>query len=122
MVLLGVVGLEVDAECNRDVGFLRRSRDDHLSRSRFEVLRGVGATPEATRRLDDDVDVELVPRQLSRVAHRRSRDLHAVDDDASFDRVDRAVEASVDGVVREQVRQHRRVGDVVDRDPLDVRV
>ena len=122
VVLLGVVGLEVDAECNRDVGFLRRSRDDHLSRSPFEVLRGVGATPEATRRLDDDIDVELLPRQLSRVAHRRSRDLHAVDDDASFDRLDRPVEASVDGVVREQVRQHRRVGDVVDRDPLDVRL
>ena len=85
------------------------------------MLRRVGASPEATGRLDDDIDAELLPRQLERVALRRSRDLLAVDDDASFDRVDRAVEAPVDGVVREQVRQHRRIGDVIDRDPLDVR-
>ena len=44
----------------------------------------------------------------------------AVDDDRSVDRLDRAGEAAVDGVVLEQLGEHRRIGDVVDRDPLDV--
>ena len=34
--------------------------------------------------------------------------------------LDLAREAAVDGVVPEQVGEHRRIGDVVDRDPLDI--
>jgi hypothetical protein len=44
----------------------------------------------------------------------------AVHDERAVDHVDGARERAVHGVVPEQLREHRRVGDVVDRHPLDV--
>ena len=47
-------------------------------------------------------------------------DLVPIDEDDAVCRSDRAWEPAVDGVVLEQVCEHRRVGDVIDRDPFDV--
>jgi hypothetical protein len=120
VVLLGVVDLDVDSESERDVRLLGRSRDDDLLGARFEVFHRVGTAPKAAGRLDYDVDVELVPRQLGRVGLRRCRDLVSIDDDASVDRLHRSLEPPIDGVVGEQVRQHCRLREVIDRNPLDV--
>ena len=117
---LGVVRLEVDAERDRDVGLLGGRGDDHLLRSGLEVLLGVGAGAEAAARLDHDLDAELAPGQRGGIAHVRRLDPGPVDDERALDQLDGAAERAVDGVVLEQVREHRGIGDVVDRDPLDV--
>ncbi len=118
---VAVVGLvEVDAEHDRDVRVGRGRRDDDLLRALREVLGGARAVGEEAGRLDHDVDAELAPRQRRRVAlgehlaarapsttSAPSRDLHL------------ARVGAEDRVVPEQVRERRRVGQVVDRDPLD---
>ena len=109
--------VEVDAERDRDVRVLGRRRDDDLAGAGLEMLRGVVAGAEAPGRLDHDVDAELAPGQARRDRARDGvGDARAVDEDRSVDDLDVAGEAAVDGVVLEQVGEHRRVGDIVDRD------
>jgi hypothetical protein len=121
VVLVGVVrGLEVHAGDDRDVRVLAGRGDDHLAGPRLEVLGGAGAVTELTGRLDDDVDVQLAPRQLGRVGLREDRDDVAVDPDPVLERLDGAREAAVHGVAAQQQGHVRRRDDVVDRHPLDV--
>ena len=82
-------------------------------------LGGVG---EEAGGLDDDVDAEVAPRQRGRVLlDLEGLDLGVADDDDVV-----ALEADVlgvaaqDRVVLQQVRQAGVVGEVVDRDDLDV--
>ena len=117
----GVVDLvEVDAEDDRRVGLGRRRGDDDLLRARLEVLGGVRALGEEAGRLDDDVDAEVAPRQRGRVALGEHLDLVAVDDQHAVADGHLARERAVDRVVLEQVAERPGVGDVVDRDDLDV--
>ena len=120
MIQLGVVRLEVDPEGDRHVRLLGRSGDDHLPRSRLEMLGGVGAVAEASARLDHDVDAEVAPGKQRGIGLHRRDDPAAVDDDRPVGNLDRPGERPVDGVVLEQLGEHRRLGDVVDRHPLDV--
>ena len=80
-------------------------------------LFGVG---EVAGRLDDDVDAELAPRELRGVALRQHLDLFAVDGDRALTEADLAGEGAEHGVVLQQVSQRLGVGEVVDRDDLDV--
>ena len=68
VVRLGVVLVVVDAEDDRDVGIRRRRRDDDLLRTRVDVLLRALAIGEEARRLEDDVDTQVAPRQRGRVA------------------------------------------------------
>ena len=79
VMLLGVVLAVVDAEDDREVRIGRRGGDDDLLRARLQVLLGVGAVREQTGRLDRDVDAEVAPRQVGRVALGEELDLVAVD-------------------------------------------
>ena len=79
MVRLGVVVVEVDAEGDGDVRLLGGGRDDHLLGAGLEVLGGVGARGEEAGRLDHDVDAEVGPRQVRRVALLEGDDRLAVD-------------------------------------------
>ena len=101
-------------------GPLAGARDDDLLGARLEVLGGRGALGEAAGGLDDDVDAELLPRQLGRVGLGGDADALAVDDERVVLDLDRPREHAVDGVVLEQVAQGLRVGEVVDRHELDV--
>ena len=59
-MLLGVICLvEVDAESDGYVRFLRGRRDDHLARACLEMLRGARAGAEPAGRFDHDLDAEL---------------------------------------------------------------
>ena len=113
----GIVGLEVDAERDGDVRLLRGRRDDHLLRSRLQVLLGIRAGAEASAGLDHDVDAEIVPRAARPGRSPSASRSGPVDDDRAVDSFDGAVEGAVDGVVLQQLSEHRRVGDVVDRQP-----
>jgi hypothetical protein len=84
------------------------------------MLRSVGAVAEVAGRLDHDIDIEVAPRKQSGIDRHRRDDPVPVDEDRAVDRFDRAGERAVDGVVLEQLGEHCRLGDVVDRNPLDV--
>ena len=76
-----VVAILVDAEDDRDVLVLGRRADDDLLGAGIDVrprLRGIGEDAGA---LEDDVDAEVAPRQVGRVALGEDLDLAAVDDD-----------------------------------------
>ena len=70
VMIVGVVDVvEVDAEHDRGVrrvGALGRRGDDHLARTRLEVLGCVGPRAELASGLDHHVDAELLPRQRCR--------------------------------------------------------
>jgi len=71
------------------------------------VLLRVDGLGEATGRLDDDVDAELAPREVRRVALFEDLDGLAVDGDGVSIVRDLGVEAAADGVVLEQLRPIR---------------
>ena len=123
VVVVGVVDVvEVDAERDGGVRLGGRRGDDHLLGARVEVLGGVLALGEEARRLDHDLGAEIAPRQRRRILLGEHLDLAPVDRERAVAHLDGARERPVDRVVLEQVRERPRVGDVVDRDDLDVRV
>jgi hypothetical protein len=65
------------------------------------VRAGLVGFGEAAGRLDDDVDAEVLPRQLGRVADLQDLDGLAVDDDCVVGVGNGAVEVAVRGVVGE---------------------
>ena len=119
-MVLGVVVGVVDTDDERCVLVLGGRGDDDLLRTGLDVgLGGVGVGEE-TGRLDDDVDVVLTPGEVLRVPLRGDDDALAADDDGLVVVVDILAEAAEDGVELQQVRQGLVVGQVVDRDNLDV--
>ena len=116
-----VVGALVDAENqSRDIRAGRRSRDDDLLGTGGDVLGGILRLGEATGGLDHDVDTELAPGEVRGVALLEHADGLAVDDDLLAVEFDGGVEAAGDGVVLEQVSEGLVIGEVVDRDDLEV--
>jgi hypothetical protein len=115
--------VEVHAEDDVGVdrlGALARRREDDLARARPHVLLGVGAGAQAPRGLDDDVDVEVGPRQVAGGALTEHADLAPVErDDVAVAR-HLGRELPVDGVVGEEMREGGGIGDVVDGDDLQI--
>src|SRR2546425_2092235 len=122
VVLFRVELLLVDAQDDGLVLVLRRSGDDDVLRTRVEVglgLRGVG---KETRRLDDDVDSQVLPGELRRIALRQDLDPATIDDEAVRGCRDLARILPVVRVVLEKVGVHLRIGEVVQRNDLDLGV
>ena len=89
LVLLGVEVGVVDAHHERAVGAGGRGRDDDERGAGVEVGGGLVAGGEEAGRLDDEVDAEVAPRQLGRVADREHLQLVVADLDAVLGRLDR---------------------------------
>ncbi len=119
---LGGVGIGVDTVGQGDVRTLRGGADEDLLRSGVDVCPGFVRLGEATGGLEDDVDVEVAPRQLCRVLLGEDADRVAVDDDAVAGGLDGSGEASEGGVVLEETRELLDVTEVVDRDDVDLAV
>ena len=115
-----VVLVVVDPERHRDVGVLRRRGDDDLLGARLEVQRGLVALGEEARALDDDVHAQVAPRQVGGVALGEHLHLFAVHVQVVVVRVHVPGIPAEDRVVLQQVGEGRGVGDVVDRDDLQV--
>ena len=82
VVLLRVVLAVVDAEDDGEVGIGGRSGDDDLLRARLQVLLGVvGRFVKSPVDSIDDVDAEIAPGKVGRVALGEELDLVAVDGD-----------------------------------------
>jgi hypothetical protein len=122
VVPLGVVGVVVDAEDDRQVGVGRRRGDDHLVRAGFEVLRRSLPVREQPGRLDDHVYVHVLPGQRRGIPLRQHPEGLVVDRDLAFRRCNLVVEDAVRRVVAEEMREDVRGREVVDRDDLEPRV
>ena len=121
-MLLRIVFFVVHAEDDGDVGPLRRRGDDDLLRPRRHVLGGVVAIGEQPGRLEDDVDAEVLPRQLRRIAQRQHLELVAVDRNAVAFGFDARFQVAEHRIVFEQVGERLRARQIVDRDEVDVLV
>ena len=119
-MLLAVVLVVVHAEHDRDVGIGRGSRDDHLGGAGVDVLLRAVALREEAGRLEHDVDAEVAPGQLGRVAHGQRLQLVAVDVQSAVADRDVAVERPEHRIVLEQVRHRLQIAEVVERDDLEI--
>jgi hypothetical protein len=96
VVLVGIVGVVVDAEDERDVLALGGGRDDDFLRAAtVDVRARLGRVREDAGRLDHDLDAEILPRDLARVALREHDDRLAVDLDPAAGRFHVARERAV---------------------------
>ena len=95
--------------------------DDHLLGARLDVPLRILLLGEAARALEHDVDAVLAVGQLAGIALGRDGDALAVDDHRVLSGLDLAVEDAVDRVVLEEVRERRRLVDVVEQGHLEVR-
>src|SRR2546426_12564060 len=120
VVFLRIELLLVHAEHASLVLVLGRSGDDHVPRSRIEVRFGLRRIGEEARRLDDEVDPEILPRELGGVALRQDLDPATVNDEAIGGGRDLAGVLPVVRVVFEEVGVHLWIGEVVQRNDLDL--
>ncbi len=79
-----------------------------------------GPVGEETGRLEHDVDAQILPGQLGRVAQRQHFELVAVHGDAVGFGLDLRVQVAQHRVVLQQVGERVRAGQIVDCDEIDV--
>jgi hypothetical protein len=84
------------------------------------VCGGLVAVGEEARGLDDDFSAGVAPRKVARFTLGVDRNRLAVNNDCTVSGFDLARERPVVGVVLEQVRERRGVGQIVDPDEVDV--
>jgi hypothetical protein len=97
----------------------RWRRKNHERGTGLNVLLQIVLGFEDTGAFQHQVDAEVGPRQVRRVAFREHRDPPTVDYQRPVRGGDRTVVAPVDGVVFEEVGQVVDVGDVVDRNEIE---
>ena len=117
---VGVVGLVVDAQDDRDVGIGGRRRDHDLLRAGVEVLLRAVTLGEEAGRLEYHIDSEVTPRDCTGIAFREELDLLPRGVDRAVPRVDVTVERPERRVVLEEVRHRRLVAEVIGRHDLDL--
>ena len=106
----------------REVRSFGRRRDDDFLGAGSDVLRRGVAIREEAGGLEHDVDAEVLPRQLRRIAQRQDLERVAVDRDRVVLGLDPGVQVAQDRVVFQQVRERCRAGQIVDGDEVDVLV
>jgi len=120
--LRAVVQVVVDAHHDRQVvAGGRRGDDDLLGPAGVDVLARVVGLGEEAGGLDDDVDAQVTPGEVARVALGQHLEGGATDLDPVADGGDLLGELAQDAVVLQQVRERLGSGQVVDRHDLDVR-
>ena len=122
LVLARIVLVVVDAEDDRDVRTLRGSGDDDLLGAGRQVLGGILPLGEEAGRLEHDVDAEVLPRELRRIAHREHLELVAVDRNRVALGFHLRVQVAEHGVVLQQMGERGGVCEIVDRHEVDVPV
>ena len=119
-MLVLVVGVVVDAHDDRDVGVGRRSGDEHLLRACVEMLLRAFAVREEARRLDDDVDAEVLPRQALSGRALPSTLNEVPSTLISSPSTSTPAKAAVRRVVAQEVRQDVRRREIVHGDDVEV--
>ena len=103
MVTGRVIGVFVDTHHERGITVTGRSGDDHLGRASFAVSLSGFLLREETGGLDHDIDAEIGPGKISRVAFAEHLQDIAVDTDAITGGLDFPAELAMHRVVGEQV-------------------
>jgi hypothetical protein len=118
-MLFGIVRAMIHAETQRDVSPIRGRTDDDFLRARRQMHRGLVARGEESGRFDHHLHAELAPRQLGRIAFGEDLEGVRIDHDLIALGLDRMAQIPVDRIVFKQMRERRRVGDIVNRDNLE---
>ena len=119
---LRIVGVVVDAENERRVRPIRRSRNDDLLHRPAQVLLRIRAFRKQTRRFDNDIRADRSPVDLARILSLENLEALAVHGDRIVGAGHMMVQVTEDGVVLKQVREGLGIGDVVDGYELDILV
>ena len=112
----------VDAIDDSEVRALGRGRDQHSLGAGVEMLLPALAVGEEAGALQRDVDAQFLVRQLGRIALGGHLDALAVDDHRVALGADLARERPVHAVALEQHGVGLGVGQVIDRDQLQVMI
>jgi hypothetical protein len=83
-----------------------------------EVLARSFPIGKPTGRLNDHLDVQILPRQLLRILHRQHFDRFSIDQDLIVFCFDASLEGAVHRVVLQQIGQRLGVGQIIDGDEL----
>ncbi len=120
-IFLRVEIVLVHAHHKRRVGVARRAGNNDQLGSGVEVCSGGLAGGEDSRRLNDDVDVELAPGKVGRIALGVDLDRAIADVQRVLSGADREIQQALGRVVLEEVGVGGRGNEVVDGDDLHVR-
>ena len=110
----------VDVEHDRREVIARRSGDDNLLCAGLQMSLSLGLCRVEARALEHNIDIVLAPRDLGCIRLCIDVDLLAVDLDetiAVFDRI-RILITPLCGVILQEMCEHRRARQIVDRDDL----
>lgn len=110
----------VDAEDERLILVLGRSRDDDLLHGATDMCLRSVRVREPTGRFDDDLDSEFSPGNFAWIALREHPDRIAVDDDRVFGELHTSLVLTVHGVVFEEVCEDLRRTEIVDGSDFEV--
>ena len=118
--VVGGQGVVVDLVDDGLVGIVAGGRDQDALGPRLQVGLGLVTGGEDAGALKGDVDVQVLVRQVGRIAFGRDLDLAQAHVDPFVAALDRAGKTAVDRIVAQQVRIGRHRPQVVDRHNLDV--
>ena len=97
-----------------------RCGDDNFFRACLDVFLGFVFAGEEAGAFEDDVHTQLAPRQFFRVSVGEDFDFFTVDDEVVTFEFGGAVEATLRGVIFEEVQQHVGRSEVVNGDDFDI--
>ena len=113
----------VDAENDGGIdGTFAGSSDHNLFGTGVEVGLALFLVAEYTSRFDHDVNSEVAPTEVGRIALRGGKDATAIDSDGFVIGRNGTVELPMSGIVLQEIGQGSIVGEVVDLHDLNRRI
>ena len=121
-VLRRIVDAVVDPDAKCRIRILRRRADQHpFCSSLGDVQFCFVACGEKTGRFQDNIDIQLLPREIPRVAFLEDLNFVTAHNDVLFVESDFAVEPAMDRVPFEEMSESFSVGEIIDcADVLDL--
>src|SRR5262245_47303229 len=117
-----VVGVFIDAQHDGDVFVLGRGADDHFLDGAAQVGGGFFLVGEASGGFDDYLRADLFPGNLGRVFLGEDAEVVAGHLDGVFGEGDLLFQVAEDRIVFEQVRESLGVGQIINRDEVNLLV
>src|SRR5690242_7456961 len=119
-MLAWFVGVLIDAQTKRDISALRRSTDNHFARPCAQMHRSFVARREEPGRLDHNLNTELLPWQLRRVALGEYSKRVAVEHNLITLGLNGMRQHAMHRVILEKMGEGGGIGDVVDGNYLQI--
>src|SRR6202022_3530225 len=121
-VLRRIVNVVIDPDAQSCVRVFGRRADEHPFRASFaDVQFGFVARGEKTGRFQDNIDIQLFPREISGVAFLEDLNFVTANNDVLLVESDFALEPAMDRVPLEEMSESFSVGEIIDcADALDL--